>query len=522
MKTEAKVGLFITLSLFFLFGLLSQLSSFDNLFKKSYPIIAKVNDGTGLKDRAKVKLKGVDIGYVEKVSLENNDVVTHLMIDEGVKIPVDSTIIISQDSLLGGKFLDIKPGISATNLEKNSLLEKEDKVSSIVDASTSADNAFQEITLLVKDIRDIFNSGGKEDLKSTLANLNEFSKLLASISTEDNQTIHQILANANEALKNANTTINKFAVMSDEITKTSKSFALVGEDVSKTSNAFTLMSQDISRTSNEFTKVGQGINRDLPQIMARLDSITQYLNSVSATLDSKLPTAMDKFVKLEDNLNDVVENNKDNLSNALVSVDGFFSESTETMEKVDKYLDGMIKSELHVEMRSDEVYDDGGYSKSHLNMTLKPDPTRYYMLGVTSGPNFEANDDFDRGYAGNKKHEKGDYLLSAQYGKRYDDLLFRGGLIQSQGGFGIDYFALNDTLKFSTDIYDFNAVNDIRGDNVNLTATVRYQFFKHINAYVSANNILNKSANSVSAGLGISFVDNDLKNLVGTAASAAQ
>ena len=230
---------------------------------------------------------------------------------------------------------------------------------------------------------------------------------------------------------------------------------------------------------------------------------------------------MNKFVKLEDNLNDVVENNKDNLSKALVSVDGFFSGSTETMEKVDKYLDGMIKSELHVEMRSDEVYDDGGYSKSHLNMTLKPDPTRYYMLGVTSGPNFNADDEFSRGYAGNKKHEQGDFLLSAQYGKRYDDLLFRVGLIQGQGGFGIDYFSLNDTLKVSTDLYDFNAVNDIRGNNVNLTTTVRYQFFKHINAYISANNLLNKSANSVSVGLGVSFIDNDLKNLLGTAASSS-
>lgn len=53
MKTEAKVGLFITLSLFFLFGLLSQLSSFDNLFKKGYPISAKINDASGLKDKAK-------------------------------------------------------------------------------------------------------------------------------------------------------------------------------------------------------------------------------------------------------------------------------------------------------------------------------------------------------------------------------------------------------------------------------------------------------------------------------------
>ena len=511
MKTEAKVGLFITLSLFFLFGLLSQLSSFDNMFKKSYSIIAKIDDGSGLKDKAKVKLKGVDIGYVQSVKLENNDVITRLMIDQGVKIPKDSTIIISQDSLLGGKFLDIKPGESNEIMEVNALLEKEEKVSSIVDASTAADKAFKEIALLVKDVRDILDSGGKQDIQSTLANLNEFSKLLASISREDNQTIHNILTNANKSLENANATISKFATMSDEITATSKEFSKVGKNLNK----------DLPNMMSEYSKVAKNINKDLPSIMRKLQSITKYLDSVSATLDAKLPTALDKFVVLEDNLNDVVVDNKDNLSNALRSVDGFFSDSQETMKKVDKYLDGLIKSELHVEMRSDEVYDDGGYSKSHLNLTLKPDPTRYYMLGVTSGPSFKADSDFSRGYAGNKKHEAGEFLLSAQYGKRFDDLLFRVGIIEGQGGFGVDYFALNDTLKVSANIYDFNGVSDIRGENANLTTTVRYQFFKHINAYVSGNNLLNKRANSVSVGLGVSFMDNDLKNLLGAAAASS-
>jgi phospholipid/cholesterol/gamma-HCH transport system substrate-binding protein len=519
MKTEAKVGLFITLSLFFLFGLLTQLSSFDNMFKKSYPIIAQINDGSGLKDKAKVKLKGVDIGYVQKVRLQNNNVVAELMIDEGIKIPNDSTIIISQDSLLGGKFLDIRPGISTDILEVNSLLSKEEKVSSIVDASTAADKAFQEITLLVQDVRGILNKGGKEDIQSTLANLNEFSKLLASISTEDNQTIHEILANANKALLNADVTINKFATMSDEITLSSKKFSKTAEEFSIVGET---LNKDLPKMMKEYASVAKNINRDLPAIMARIDSITEYLERVSATLDTKLPTAIDKFVVLEDNLNQVVVDNKDNLVNALTSVDGFFSESTETMKKVDKYLDGLIKSELHVEMRSDEVYDDGGYSKSHLNLTLKPDPTRYYMLGITSGPSFEADSNFARGYAGNKKHESGDFLLSAQYGKRYDNLLFRVGIIESQGGFGVDYFALNDTLKVSANLYDFNGVSDIRGENVNLATTVRYQFFKHINAYISGNNLLNSRANSVSVGLGVSFVDNDLKNLLGAAASASQ
>jgi phospholipid/cholesterol/gamma-HCH transport system substrate-binding protein len=501
MKTEAKVGLFITLSLFFFLALLSQLSSFDTLFKKSYPILAQIDDGSGLKEKAKVKLKGVDIGYVEKVTLSNNEVQTHLMIDEGIKIPNDSVITISQDSLLGGKFLDINPGESSSSLEANQLLSKEEKVSSIADASTSADQAFQEIKLLVKDIRELLDSGAKQDIEESLANINEFSALLASIAREDNQTIHNILNNANSTL------------LSTEKMMLNADIAMI--NVNKTISEFATMSREITNTSKEFKRTASNINQDLPEIMARVNEITKYLNNVSATLDAKLPTAIDKFVRLEDNLNKTIEDKDSSLNKALTSVDGFFTEGTETMDKIDKYLDAAIRSELHLELRSDEVYDEGGYSKSHLNLTLKPDPTRFYMIGLTSKPSFAKDG------AGNKLHESGDFLFSAQYGKRYDDLLFRIGIIESQGGFGIDYFALNDTLKLTAEVSDFNAVNDIRGTNPNLTATVRYQFFKHINAYLSGNNLMNSRANSVSVGVGVSFIDNDLKNLLGTAAAAA-
>ena len=514
MKTEAKVGLFITISLFFLFGLLSQLSSFDNLFKKSYPLMAQIDDGSGLKEKAKVKLKGVDIGYVKSINLENNNVIAHLMIDEGVKIPRDSIISLSQDNLLGGKFLDIKPGKSVSTVEPNMLLQKQEKRSSIADASTSADEAFKQIGLLVKDLRDIFNKGGKNDIQNSLENIEQFTELLASISKEDNQTIHDMITNLNN-------TIKKFNTMSGDISKTAKDYSLVATNVNKTLENYSSVSTDIKKTLKHYSLVAQNINKDLPAIMARINNLTAYLNNVSKTLDKKLPPALDKFTHLEDNLNHTIENNNSSLNKALSSVDGFFSNGTETMGKIDKYLDSMIKSELHVEMRSDEVYDDGGYTKSQFNLALKPDATRYYMIGLSSAPSFKADDSFDRGFAGNKKHESGDFLLSAQYGKRFDDLLFRVGIIENTGGFGVDYFSWNDTLKISADVYDFNAVNDIRGKNPNLTLTMRYQFFKHINAYIGANNIANSKANSISAGFGVSFVDNDLKNLLGSAASAS-
>ncbi len=500
MKTEAKVGLFITISLIFLFGLLSQLSSFDNFFKKSYPLIAKVDEATGLKPKAKVKLKGVDIGYVDTISLKDGDVYLTLKIDEGVKIPKDSIIALSQDSLLGGKFIDIEPSSSSEHLMPNMLLSKEKKSSTIEEASTSADEAFTEIKLLVKELRDILDNGGKSDFEKTLSNLKEFTDLLASINREDNRTIHEIINRLNETIAR----FDKMAV-----------------NISKTANDFSKMSKDISKTADDYSKVANTINKDLPSIMRKIDSITTYLNSVSQTLDRKLPPVMDKLTRLEDNLNKTIENNDSKLNRALTSVDGFFSSGTETIDKVDRYLDSLTKSELHVEMRNDQVFDEGGYSKTKFNLALKPDPTRYYMLGLTSSPSFKADDSYEKGYIGNRKHESGEFFISAQYGKRFDDFLFRVGIIENSGGFGVDYFTFNDRLKFSAEVYDFNAVNDIRGKSPNLTTTVRYQFFKHINTYFSANNVLNENASSFSIGVGISFMDNDLKNILGAAASSS-
>jgi len=480
MKLETKVGLFVTLVLFFFIGLLTQLSSFDNLFKKSYSIQAEIADGSGLKDKAKVKFKGVDIGFVQSVSLEGNRVLASLMIDEGVKIPNDSVIVISQDSLLGGKFLDIRPGQSKSFLTPNMLLKKEERVSTLGDASTSADNAFKEMTLVLKDIREVLQSGGKEDLSKTLSNLREFSDFLASINREDNQTIHQIIQNTN-----------------------------------KTLDEFSAMSQNISQTSDEYRMVALNINRQLPKVMNNIDSVAK-------TLDKKLPVAMDKFIALENDLSGTLKDNKAPLKNALVSVDKFFGNGADTLEKVDKYFDTAIKSELAVEMRTDQIIGDGGYAKTYVDMALKPDATRYYMLGLTTSPDFSADENDPKGYIGNKAHDEGEMRVSAQYGKRFDDMLFRIGLIENQGGLGVDFFGYNDTLKLSTNLYDFNAVNDIRGNNPNLSATARYQFFKHVNAYVGANNILNKEAVNFSVGLGISFVDNDLKNLLGIAAAASK
>jgi len=108
----------------------------------------------------------------------------------------------------------------------------------------------------------------------------------------------------------------------------------------------------------------------------------------------------------------------------------------------------------------------------------------------------------------------------AEYGKRFDNLLLRGGIIENTGGLGVDYFLDHDKLKLSGEIYDFNAVNDVRGTKPHLTFKGTYLYLKHIQFIGGIDNILNNNARKFFLGVGVKFKDNDLKTIISGGATS--
>jgi len=228
---------------------------------------------------------------------------------------------------------------------------------------------------------------------------------------------------------------------------------------------------------------------------------------------------MDKFISLEDNISDILQDNRTPLNNALVSADEFFSSGEQAFKKVDKLLANFTKSELQFGMNANYMLSDE-YVKTYVDINYLPDPSTYYMLSVISMEDY-AQRDANGDYRGPQKHDGGKFYFSAQYGKRYDDLLFRAGLIESTGGLGIDYFTMKDNLKFSFEGYDFNAENDLRDDNIHLKLGVRYRFLKHLELYAGWDNFLNINADNVYLGFGASFTEESMKYLLGSAVGSA-
>jgi phospholipid/cholesterol/gamma-HCH transport system substrate-binding protein len=84
-----------------------------------YEITAKIDKADGLGVGTDVRLAGFKIGSITSFSLDPNNflVTVHMNIHNDVKIPTDSSLAVSQSSILGSQYIVIQPGGDSTNIQ---------------------------------------------------------------------------------------------------------------------------------------------------------------------------------------------------------------------------------------------------------------------------------------------------------------------------------------------------------------------------------------------------------------------
>ncbi|MDD5158938.1 MAG: MlaD family protein [Sulfuricurvum sp.] len=463
MKLEAKIGLFVVMVLGALLILSTQVTSLGKWGSNGYIIQAYIDDASGIEKHTHVLMNGVTVGDVDKITIEGKRVKLALMIDEGVKIPDDSSVIVTQESLLGTKVINIVVGDSAKTLSAEGTLAQSKRYASFDQTSDSVNNAAKELELLLHDLRGTLDDEHRKAIQDAIIAFRNVGTNLDGVIVDNRADLHEAIAN------------------------------------------FRAMSAGFATTANT-------VNKDLPEIMARINSLSTRMDNISGSLEHKLPEAVDKFTLIEDNVSTILTENRASLKDTIASAGAFFKGGEEAFNKVDAILGTLTTSELQVAMHTDYMVRDQ-YSKIYLGVNYLPNPETYYMFDLIS------KDDYSRANQLPVKHEKSDTLYSLQYGKRFDNTLLRFGAIESTGGVGVDYFTNHDRLKFSAEAFDFNAVNDSRATRAHLKAQARYQMLKHLEMYGGWDDFLNPGSQNVYLGLGLRFIDNDLKYVIGGASS---
>lgn len=113
---ETLIGaIVIAVAAFFLFFAYSSTGAGS---VSGYDLLAKFSSADGITSGTDVRLHGIKIGTVSSMALDPKtyQAVVHVQIRNDVKIPDDSTIKITSSGILGGNYVAVSPGASATNL----------------------------------------------------------------------------------------------------------------------------------------------------------------------------------------------------------------------------------------------------------------------------------------------------------------------------------------------------------------------------------------------------------------------
>ena len=109
---ETVVGLFVVIGLLGITYMAVNLGNVGFIGENTYSLYGKFNTVTGLREGNPVNMLGLEVGRVQKFTMdqENQQVVVEFKIDKGIEVFDDAIASIKTEGLIGDKFVAIDPG----------------------------------------------------------------------------------------------------------------------------------------------------------------------------------------------------------------------------------------------------------------------------------------------------------------------------------------------------------------------------------------------------------------------------
>ena len=121
-KLEMMVGTFMIIGILCLGYVSIKLGKMELVGGDYYTVSAGFDSVSGLKPGARVEVAGVEVGKVDRITLDaksGDRALTYLKIKTGVKITDDVIASVRTSGIIGDKFIKLKPGGSDRMLKNN-------------------------------------------------------------------------------------------------------------------------------------------------------------------------------------------------------------------------------------------------------------------------------------------------------------------------------------------------------------------------------------------------------------------
>jgi len=521
-STEAKVGLFVLVAVALLAYMSVKVGRFHIGRDKSIVLTASFRNASGLKKDVPVEIAGIEVGRVEDIALKMGQAVVSMRVRPDLALGTDSLAIIRTSGVLGDKFIEIIPGAAGgpalsngdriahtrTPAEVDELITKISEITVDIKGVTESLNTVfggeegvANMRQIMKNLREASDSassliaGNRAQLDAIVKNLAVFTGDMRAVSSERREDIQTILVNFSQVSKELTHTIDSVTSIADKVNRGEGTLGqLVNQD--------TLL-RNINDTLTQLNEIARKVNQG-EGALGSLVSGGQAAQDVRKTLSS-VQQVTDKINRGEGTIG------------RLINDDTTAQQIEETLSGVNKVLARNEALKVFVDYHTDYLLD-LGKARSVINLRIQPREDRYYLLGVVDDPQGVYTKEITRvrTSTGSDTREvketwnQSQMKFNAQMAKRYRNLAVRGGIIESTGGFGLDYYLLRDGLRLSFETYEFGR-EDLKP---HLRATAGFSFFNFFYATAGYDNFLNRDRKSFFLGLGFMFSDDDLKYLM--------
>ncbi len=449
-----KVGLFtlsaIAAVVFMSFRITMNQSGFGDY--KTYQTI--VRDASGIFPKTPIRVAGINAGRIKDIELVGNNAVITFEVLERVRVTEGSQLRIRTVGFLGDKYLEIFIGDSDRLLEEGSVI-----------ASCEGEGVEQLMM------------GASEILKDMKAMTEAIRDAL--VPEGEVSPIESIIGNVDQIASDAKAAISSFNDM------VSGNHEIINEMLANFHDLSNFLKNEMDRSQPDSSI------SDLRKILANTKKMTEDMETLVADIRSG-KGSIGKFL-VEDEIADEIRTTLAGVQKIVTRADA-------------------IRTEL--EMYSGVNTDYG--AETNATFKIFPSPERFYLLGITTsefGPETEtittrSIDDGPETREVRRELKSDEWRFDLQIGRRIHNWTIRGGLIESTGGFGVDYNLQAWNQRFTLEAYDYRD-----NDGVNLRARTDLQIWNVIYGRVALEDSLN-SSRSWTFSAGLRFTDEDLKGLV--------
>lgn len=494
MSPTARVGLFMLAALVVLGVFIIKIEEIPLGSKRGrLRVQAAFPSVAGLDEKSPVRVAGVRVGIVEAIALAGDRALVTLALDANVALHQGARAEVTSLGMLGDKYIELYPGpLSNPPLPPGVVLEGGSPIA-FDQVLKTADTVGTDIAAVTASLRQALGGAeGEARLDEILENIRRLTADTRALVAANRADVDATIANFRSFSETLKT----------ELPRLAEKLGAIADSV------------DVVVAENRENLAGSLAN--IKELSGQLRVSADNLNQITG-----------KIARGEGSIGKLVNDEKtvENLNAALESVEKGVESLRNTVGRAERW-----KLSLNIRSEALPGLGDDNNSRSAMGFDLQTNPQRFFRLELVDSPFGRLSTStktttviFPDGHSETTTTEEERVTDQTSANLQVGYLLtsgftLRAGIFESKGGVGIDKELLKQRLRLTLEVYDFNRETS----PPHLRFEGRYYVTRNLFAYAGWDDPTWAERSTVLFGGGVTWGDEDVKYLLGTAGSMAR